>query len=231
MPIVYQKSQPKVQQAGPPVISVQEHFLAGETDIGGGNGSGGRGRGRKFARMMPAILVTLGSVLLANVIWPILSYQIFVSPTLQDRSLVTPVAENSAGGLKTSGNIAGASTSIVPEAQAAGEASSIPEPPTILTQDLDYTNLSSWFPSQQIPQVAPAEAKTYTIDIPTLNVEKAIVKIGGLDLDKNLIQYPGTADPGELGSPVIFGHSVSPLFYFPSISNPRRYTSIFTRIM
>ncbi|OGJ40232.1 MAG: hypothetical protein A2378_03345 [Candidatus Pacebacteria bacterium RIFOXYB1_FULL_44_10] len=58
-----------------------------------------------------------------------------------------------------------------------------------------------------------------------------MVNIGGLNLDKSLIQYPGTANPGELGSPVIFGHSVSQLFYNPSESNPRRYISIFTKIM
>ena len=69
------------------------------------------------------------------------------------------------------------------------------------------------------------------ISIPALNIEKAVVKICGLSLEKNLIQYPGTANPGELGSPIIFGHSVSPLFYNPSLTNPRRYTSIFTKIM
>lgn len=207
--------QTKVQ--GPPNIVVREHF----SDEEGPNLS----KRRKIKRMMPAILVTMGSVLVANIVWPVISYQLFVSPELQRQTLLSPV-------IQTTEALYDRPT--VPAARAADIPPVTParySPPTIISEDLDYTNLSSWFPTQEIPEVRPEEAKTYSIDIPALGIEKAIVKIGGLDLDKNLIQYPGTADPGELGSPVIFGHSVSPIFYNPSLRNPRRYTSLFTKLM
>ena len=47
--------------------------------------------------------------------------------------------------------------------------------------------------------------------------------IGGRDLDKSLIHYGGTANPGEVGNPVIFGHSILPQFY-----DPENYISIFS---
>ena len=41
----------------------------------------------------------------------------------------------------------------------------------------------------------------------------------------SLIHYPGTAMPGQLGSAVIFGHSVLPQFF-----NPASYKTIFSTL-
>jgi LPXTG-site transpeptidase (sortase) family protein len=78
---------------------------------------------------------------------------------------------------------------------------------------------------------ADEQVQEYTIDIPTLNITNAVIKVGGSNLDESLIAYPGTAMPGEFGAPVIFGHSVLRQFYNPSEKNPRRYNSIFSTIM
>lgn len=177
----------------------------------------------RITKFLPPIMVTLGSMLIANVLWPIVSYQLFVSPTLQTQTFVSPVMQQEQ--VQQLPPIA--------PAKAAETVSSepTPPPPVVVDGELDFTNLSSWFSSQPIPEVSPEQAKTYTISIPSLDIEHAVVQIGGTDLDKSVIQYPGTANPGELGSPILFGHSVSPLFYNPSISNPKRYVSIFTKIM
>ena len=179
----------------------------------------------RWSRILPAILVTVGSVLIANIAWPIISYQLFISPMLQKSTLNSPISqEQTAKYQQVVAPVQAEESQQKHEQKAALE-------PTIIPEEQDYTNLATWFPNQNIPYVSPENAKAYMISIPALNIEKAVVKIGGLSLDKNLIQYPGTANPGELGSPIIFGHSVSPLFYNPSITNPRRYTSIFTKIM
>lgn len=177
----------------------------------------------RFARILPAALVTFGSVLIANVAWPIISFQLFVSPALQPTSLTVPVSQEMLAQFQPPPVAAArAQEDVAPRA---------PYLPEIIPDELDYTNLALWFPSKSIPQVSKEDEKTYTISIPSLDVYDAVVKVGGLNLDKNLIQYPGTANPGELGSPIIFGHSVSPIFYNPSVKNPRRYTSILTKIM
>jgi sortase A len=97
--------------------------------------------------------------------------------------------------------------------------------------DTDFTQLSNWFVTGSGITNAPGimvgdnGAGTYQISIPKLKVDNAIVTVGSLDLKKSLIQYPQTALPGQLGSPVIFGHSVLPQFF-----NPKSYLTIFSTL-
>ena len=167
--------------------------------------------------LFPAILVTLGSVLIANVTWPIIQHQLFVSKNLQNE---TANQDNTAQPQ--------AQFQTLPTVQA--EELEAARSPMIINSTLDYTNLSQWFSDFEMP-LSEEQSLSYTISIPSLGIEDALVQVGGLNLDQSLIQYPGTANPGELGSPIIFGHSVSPIFYNPSINNARRYVSIFTKIM
>jgi len=105
----------------------------------------------------------------------------------------------------------------------------------IIDDELDYTNLSNWFSGGALPELQSDQQNTeiteYILDIPALKIENAVVTVGGTDLNKNLVHYPGTALPGDPGAPVIFGHSVLRQFYNPSVKNPRRYNSIFSTIM
>lgn len=112
----------------------------------------------------------------------------------------------------------------------------IPQEPRIIDLELDYTNLVNWFDPATLSQLdfnqeGQAEMQEYIIEIPKLEIYNAEVAVGGTDLNKSLIAYPGTALPGEYGAPVIFGHSVLRQFYNPSEKNPRRYNSIFSTIM
>lgn len=90
----------------------------------------------------------------------------------------------------------------------------------------DYTKASSWFPETS-KNKKPNDSKVsfYTISIPKLNIHDAVVSIGGEDLSKSLVQYSGTALPGNNGNAVIFGHSILPIFY-----NPKNYMAIFSTL-
>ena len=88
----------------------------------------------------------------------------------------------------------------------------------------DDTQASTWFPTAvQKEAFITSKVEYYTISIPALKIDNATVAIGGEDLSKSLIQYPGTALPGKRGNSVIFGHSILPIFY-----NPKEYISIFS---
>ncbi|MBP6989604.1 sortase [Candidatus Shapirobacteria bacterium] len=93
----------------------------------------------------------------------------------------------------------------------------------------DYTQLSSWFVSDTGSTVLSSLPESYSgnyfLSIPSLKIDKATVIVGSSDLKKSLIQYPQTALPGQLGSPVIFGHSVLPQFF-----NPKSYLTIFSTL-
>jgi sortase A len=111
--------------------------------------------------------------------------------------------------------------------QVSGLAEPVPTPTSsVLNQDLDYTKASNWFLQGAARQdFYAAKVTYYTLSLSKLKIENAVVAIGGDDLAKSLIQYPGTALPGKLGNSVIFGHSVLPIFF-----NPKNYISIFSTL-
>lgn len=98
--------------------------------------------------------------------------------------------------------------------------------PQVQNQNYDYTKASNWFDGgAKSDQFESSNIGYYTISIPKLKIDSATVSIGGEDLSKSLIQYPGTALPGKRGNSVIFGHSILPQFY-----NPKDYLSIFSTL-
>ncbi len=171
----------------------------------------------KLSQLGPTILITFGSLLIANVAWPIIQYQLFVSPSISKSQLVTPININKTAFYSPTNDSAKSNlNNPLPQAQ---------------SQEVDYTKVSNWFPAAQGGANSNSLIDHYRLSIPKVDIEDAIVQIGGEDLSNNLIQYPGTADPGGLGSPVIFGHSILRQFYNPSKDNPKRYMSIFSKIM
>jgi sortase A len=153
------------------------------------------------------ILMVLGSLLIGSVAGPIAAYFLIVSPKLnRNQTLLSPQpSEESIQNLL-------------------GQKVMAQEPKTIVNEDLRL--LENWFPSSPPSMKRPSKITDYNLSIPKLGIDNAIVKIGGNDLAKSLIHYPGTANPGELGTPVIFGHSVLRQFY-----NPKNYVTIFSTIM
>lgn len=133
-----------------------------------------------FLKVIAIIWAISGIVILAGVIWPIISYQAFSKGS--DQNLLNPT--------------------------------------------VDLTKASNWFVGGESSDVFnQSKVSYYNLSIPKLKINDAIVAIGGEDLFKNLIQYPGTALPGKRGNSVIFGHSVLPIFY-----NPKEYVSIFSTL-
>lgn len=90
--------------------------------------------------------------------------------------------------------------------------------------EVDYTQASSWFQGgAKREDFVASKVEYYNITIPKLKIDRALVAIGGEDLSKSIIQYPGTALPGKRGNSALFGHSILPIFY-----NPKNYLSIFS---
>ncbi|MCW1948860.1 MAG: sortase [Candidatus Shapirobacteria bacterium] len=151
----------------------------------------------KHKKIIILFLILTGSSFLAFAVLPILKFQLEYSGKFKQ------IIDPSAPKLSTS-NILGDST--------------------------DYTQLSNWFVNTQenllpVTQIDTSTKSTYYLSIPKLKISDAVVKIGSMDLNKSLIQYPQTALPGQLGNTVIFGHSVLPQFF-----NPKNYLTIFSTL-
>lgn len=140
--------------------------------------------------------MVVGVMFFLSAILPILQYQIEYS--IKFNQVLSPLS----GSLLSSGSILGESGT-------------------------DFTQLSNWFVNDQsnLSDNSNVARTQYTISIPKLKVDDAVVEVGSLDLKKSLIQYPQTALPGQFGSPVVFGHSVLPQFF-----NPKSYLTIFSTL-
>jgi LPXTG-site transpeptidase (sortase) family protein len=191
---------------------------------------------RKVKRQLPLVVrigvglapiasVLVGLVLVGNAALPLAWY--YVHPDVAEANLVTPLTEV----------VETARDEPIVQSAAPTPASELPQEPTVIAEELSYTNLTHWFagdvlPAQPMAALPGAQVLTeYMLTIPKLNISQAKVKIGSVDLSKSLVQYSGTANPGDPGAPVIFGHSVLRQFYNPSEKNTRRYYSIFSTIM
>jgi len=149
-------------------------------------------------------MIIIGSAAVGAVIGPIIVYFIVISPRLNlGRNMISP--------LPSSENF-----------QVLGTKKFSPA----VYQQLDYTKPENWFPEAGYPSQNVSKITSYNLSIPKIRIDNASVAVGGTDLSKSLIQYPGTANPGETGAPVIFGHSILRQFY-----NPKNYISIFSTIM
>lgn len=113
-----------------------------------------------------------------------------------------------------------------------GDFTQLPEEkaPLILDTALDYSNLENWFSSAPLIEHQQTQ-QSYTLEIPKLGIYNALVKVGGTNIDNNLVQFNSEVQVGDYGAPVIFGHSTLRQLYNPKESNKNRYKSIFSTIM
>src|SRR4030042_1545597 len=135
-----------------------------------------------------------GVIILIGVAYPIISYN-YIYPKNYTR-LVSPVTEQNPGAVKSVSS----------------------------TQTIDYTQASNWFKGGASKEdFTTSKVSYYTVTVPKIKIENAVVAIGGEDLSEHIIQYPGTALPGKRGNAVLFGHSILPIFY-----NPKNYLAVFS---
>ena len=178
------------------------------------------------AGFLPLALIIIGFVLAGSAVWPILSSYL-PSQNARAEELLAPIPRSQ---VMDSTPLVIAEAKIFDENESFGE--ELINEPIILDQALDFTDLNNWFVGDLgEDSQAASEFVEYSLDIPSLKISNAKVRVGGTDLNKSLIQYPGTALPGQSGAPVIFGHSVLRQFYNPSEKNPKRYNSVFSTIM
>lgn len=96
---------------------------------------------------------------------------------------------------------------------------------TPLTGSATSTDPNTWFPTAPQKKVS-AQVNSYTLSIPTLGIDNAMVIIAGDDLGKSLIHYGGTGVPGDYGNTVVFGHSTLPQFF----KGTKDYKAIFATL-
>jgi LPXTG-site transpeptidase (sortase) family protein len=182
---------------------------------------------RVGATFLPLALIVFGLVLALSAMWPIIDYYLPWKKE-EEITLLSPIPHSQ---LLLGNPLISAKAQVEVQENSATDYS-VEIEPVILDQALDFTDLTNWFSDDlENMELSTSEFIEYTLDIPSLEISNAKVRVGGSDLNQSLIHYPGTGLPGQLGAPVIFGHSVLRQFYNPSENNSRRYNSIFSKIM
>lgn len=182
--------------------------------------------------LMPIIFIVIGFMLLGSAVVPILGFYAKNFTAQAQPKLKAPIPQESV--LDVTPLVV---SRIESDSDAGQKIERMASGPVMVDAELDYTNLANWFDDEAWQQLETQtsllskQTGEYIVDIPSLNVKNAAVKIGGVNLDDSLIQYPGTSLPGKPGAPVVFGHSVLRQFYNPKETNSRRYNSIFSTIM
>jgi sortase A len=153
---------------------------------------------KKYLRLISGLFIAAGISIILYVLFPIISWQIYFQPAFasQDITLSIPRAN------------------IVDLAKNSIDAT-------------DYAKAENWFrnynPSSN--QKSQIDTPSYTISIPKINIEEAMVSTVDTDLGKHLVNYPGTSIPGRNGNAVIFGHST-----LPQLFDPKDYKTIFANV-
>ncbi len=160
---------------------------------------------RDFVKSFSYIFLTIGAILMFWSFYPIISFEIY-SRLFIDQGMSSPIPRTQlAASVEEAGNVLGSYD--------------------VFSSNLrDFVQASVWFPTK--PQVMVSNEITvdeYTLSIPKLNIQDAVVMVGEDDLSRSLIHYLPTSLPGEFGNVAIFGHSTLPQLYDPS-----DYKTIFT---
>ena len=155
--------------------------------------------------ILSLVLITLGIATFTTVAYPLVYYQIIFAPSFTRTSPISPSMINHVQPVK-----AAETPTVVDE---------------VVNTAFDYTDSSSWFTGSSTKPKEASVYAVYTLSIHKLGIDHAVVRSDHTDLKQSLIQYNGTALPGNLGNTVIFGHSVLPQFF-----NPQNYLTIFSTL-
>lgn len=147
-----------------------------------------------------------GVAIILYAMMPLISWQIYFAPVFASQNITAPIPKTT---VIASSNI----TSLISTG-------------INTLGGTDYTNAQNWFPNLNLEKYDKNQNTiSYTLSIPGLGIDNAIVSTVDYDLSKHLVNYPGTEIPPNNGTSVIFGHST-----LPQLFNPKDYKTIFATL-
>ncbi|MEK7061000.1 MAG: sortase [Patescibacteria group bacterium] len=157
---------------------------------------------KKLFRLLGALLIAAGALMLMYTFAPILSWQIYFAPIFASQNIESPIPKTTVlDASQISTLIAQARNNII----------------------IDYSNAANWYPNYNPKDGKKTGPDLYSISIKKLGIDKAEVSTVDYDLTKHTVNYQGTAIPPNSGNAVIFGHST-----LPQLFNPKDYKTIFS---
>lgn len=154
---------------------------------------------RTFYGMMTGI----GFLAILFAVLPFFTWQFFVLPKLTGKVDNAPV----------------------PKAEVLSAATTLAQNVQVVKDADGFSYFTTTDPLPATPSAAINRPEEFTISIPKLEIEDAVVVTDSTKFDKNLAHFPGTAIPGQIGNAFITGHSVLPEFF-----DSKNYRTIFSHL-
>ncbi len=153
---------------------------------------------KKYLRLASFFLLLTGISIILYVLFPIISWQIYFQPVFASQNITISIPR----------------ANIVDLAKNSMDTT-------------DYTKAENWFKNfnPTSSQKNQMNISSYTISIPKINIENAMVSTDDTDLAKHLVNWQGTSIPGKNGNAVILGHST-----LPQLFNAKDYKTIFANV-
>lgn len=161
---------------------------------------------KKYIKLGGVFFITLGIGFFLYFFFPVLSYQVFLAQAFSKSTIEVPIPKY-----------------LVINKNNNTIASLISQGITSLTTD--FTDARNWYPKLTRETGTEKKVDFYSLSIPKIKIDNAIVSTKDYDLSKHLVQYFGTSIPGEKGTAVIFGHSTLPYLF-----DPKNYKTIFATL-
>ncbi len=160
---------------------------------------------KKLVRFVSLLFCCGGIGLIAYVLFPFMSWQIYFAPVFATQAVTAPIPKKT---IVTPLLL----QSLFSQAQD--------------SFSINYSDAKNWFPAIKSANAKQKTALTsYSLSIQKLGIKHAYVSTVDYDLDSHLINYGGTELPPHKGTAVIFGHST-----LPQLFNASDYKTIFAKL-
>ncbi len=156
---------------------------------------------KPLAKVASIGIIVVGAAFFAYTFFPLISWQIYFAPQASAQKIDSPIPNHT---VISPGNITSLITSATNNVNS------------------DFTNAYNWYPGYESGGKNIAD---YTITIPKIGLENAVVSNKDFDLTSHLVQFNSDTQPPKSGNSIIFGHSTLPQLY-----DRNNYKTIFTHV-
>jgi len=163
---------------------------------------------KKSLRIVGGSLLAAGLLIAVYIFFPLISWQIYFQEALAYQNIITPIPKSIVISPSIIENLINNAKNTI--------------------YFVDYTNAENWFQGfdrSKLGKKGVPKVFSYTLSIPKIQIDNALVSTVDNNVGVHLVNYQGTNIPGELGNAVIFGHST-----LPQLFNPKDYKTIFANL-
>jgi len=149
---------------------------------------------RSFGRIGGVILAIFGISIIVYISFPLLIWQIALSPVFASEGINSPIPRTTIVSPKTIKSLLSTS---------------------LKNLDTNFDDASNWFENVNLKQ-GQLPINFYNMSIPSIGINNALISTQDTDLAHHMIHFGGSSLPPNKGTAIVFGHSTLPWLFDPN---------------